>query len=192
VEDFIKLAVESEAALLTGDITFKSKIVIPPGEVNVLEKIYLEGDFNIKGARFPDPGIQEKVNALSRTGKGSSPEEDPSYVEADLKGRFVFQDAEMDFGSLSFAVPGAEVALVGNYRIPDENLDFQGELLLDAKISETQSGFKSFLLKIVDPLFSRKGYGAVIPIRISGSPKQPVFGVEKGRIFSRKTVAVED
>ena len=39
---------------------------------------------------------------------------------------------------------------------------------MDAKISETVTGFKSLLLKMIDPLFSGENGGSEIPIRISG------------------------
>jgi hypothetical protein len=43
-------------------------------------------------------------------------------------------------------------------------MDFRGELRLDAKLSETTSGIKSFLLKLVDPLFEKDDAGAVVPV----------------------------
>jgi hypothetical protein len=76
----------------------------------------------------------------------------------------------------------------GTYGLKNENIDFRGELRLDAKLSETTSGLKSFLLKLVDPLFKTKDAGAVIPIRLSGTPDKPSFGVEVGRVLSGEEV----
>ena len=53
-------------------------------------------------------------------------------------------------------MPGAIVKLAGTYALNAEVIDFKGELLLDAKISQTVTGFKSLLLKVVDPLFNRR------------------------------------
>jgi len=53
------------------------------------------------------------------------------------------------------------------------------------------SGWKSFFLKIVDPLFQTKDSGSVIPIKIRGTPDAPSFGVEVGRVFSREQVTSE-
>ena len=59
---------------------------------------------------------------------------------------------------MTFGVPGAQVKLgAGNYGVKRETLAFKGNLSMDAKISETVSGFKSILLKAADPLFRRKG-----------------------------------
>ena len=47
-------------------------------------------------------------------------------------------------------------------------MDFHGTAALEAKLSQTTTGFKSFLLKALNPIFSKKDAGAVIPIQISG------------------------
>jgi hypothetical protein len=84
-----------------------------------------------------------------------------------------------------FAVPGAQVRLAGSYSLNHETLAFKGNLLLDAKISQTVTGWKSWLLKIADPLFRRDGGGSRIPIKIEGNRNDPKFGVDMGRVFKR-------
>jgi hypothetical protein len=59
---------------------------------------------------------------------------------------------------------------------------------MDAKLSQTTTGFKSFLLRAVDPLFRRSGR-TVIPIRITGSRNEPSFGLDVKRVFTRRDVA---
>ena len=82
-----------------------------------------------------------------------------------------------------FTVNGAGVTLAGHYAMRGEQLDFTGQLRLRAKISQTTTGFKSFLLKAVDPFFRKQGAGTVLPIRISGSVQKPEF---KLNLFNRK------
>ena len=73
------------------------------------------------------------------------------------------------------------------YALKPETLDFKGQLLLDAKISQLTTGFKSLLLKVVDPLFKRKsGSGSAIPIKIGGSPSAPAVGLDVRRVFRRE------
>jgi hypothetical protein len=86
---------------------------------------------------------------------------------------------------LMFAVPGAQVHLDGSYALRREVLAFKGNLLLDAKVSQTVSGWKSLLLKIADPLFSREGGGSSIPIKIEGTRDDPKFGLDMSRVFKR-------
>ena len=65
--------------------------------------------------------------------------------------------------------------LDGSYNLITEALDFQGLARLDAKVSETVTGWKSALLKVADPFFKRKdgGQGAEIPIKIGGTRDKP-------------------
>jgi hypothetical protein len=50
---------------------------------------------------------------------------------------------------------------------------------MDAKISETVTGAKGFFLKMIDPFFRDKGRTSV-PIKISGTVKDPQFGLAIG------------
>jgi hypothetical protein len=55
---------------------------------------------------------------------------------------------------------------------------------MDAKISQTMTGFKSLLLKMADPLFRRNGK-TQIPLKISGTRNDPQFGLDVKRVFKR-------
>ena len=58
---------------------------------------------------------------------------------------------------------------------------------MDATISQMTTGFKSKLLRIVDPIFEKKGGGGTeIPIKISGVRTNPSFGLDKSRLFKRR------
>jgi hypothetical protein len=106
-------------------------------------------------------------------------------VASDFKGQFVLGDGRLTLKQLMFAVPGAQVRLAGAYNLKRETLAFKGNLLMDAKVSETVTGFKSLLLKIADPFFSRKGGGSQVPIKIEGTRSDPKFGLDMGRVFNR-------
>ena len=88
-----------------------------------------------------------------------------------------FQEAVIQFRKLSFGVPGAQVNLDGNYDVGGSKLDFKGHLRLQAKLSQTVTGKKSFFLKAVDPLFRKDGAGTVLPITITGTRDAPTLGV---------------
>ena len=75
--------------------------------------------------------------------------------------------------------------LDGRYTLRNQGLDFAGALRLDAPVSRTVTGFKSILLKPIDPLFRRNGAGTLLPIRISGTVGSPSFGVDVKRVFAR-------
>jgi len=77
------------------------------------------------------------------------------------------------------------VQLAGQFALKPETLAFTGQLLMDAKVSQTVGGIKGLLLKVVDPLFKKDGGGSAIPIKIGGSVKEPSFGLDVRRVFKR-------
>ena len=89
----------------------------------------------------------------------------------------------LELPSVTFDVPGAAVELNGHYALRPETLEFHGNLFMDAKVSQTTTGFKSMLLKAIDPLFRKNGR-TVIPIKIGGSRNDPSFGLDAKRVFS--------
>jgi hypothetical protein len=50
---------------------------------------------------------------------------------------------------------------------------------MDAKLSQTTTGVKSFFLKAVDPFFKGKNGGTDIPIKITGTKDHPAFGLDR-------------
>jgi VCBS repeat-containing protein len=48
---------------------------------------------------------------------------------------------------------------------------------MQAKLSQTMTGAKSFFMKAIDPLFSKNGAGTELPITITGTQENPVFAV---------------
>ena len=179
LEDMLRLGVRSATPPLSGAISFHSKIIIPPGDVDVAQKLKLAGAFIVGSARFSQLNIQKKVNELSHRGEGNPDDADAPTVASDFRGNFTLDHGVLAVRDLSFNVPGVVIALNGKYGLQDQSLRFQGTATLDAKLSQTTTGFKSTLLKVLDPFFKKKGSsaGAVIPIAISGTKDQPSFGL---------------
>ncbi len=179
LEDMLRLGVHSATPLLSGAISFHSKIVIPPGDIDVVEKLKLAGAFAVASAQFSQLNVQKKVNELSHRGEGNADDADAPTVASDFRGNFALDKGILTLRELSFKVPGVAIALDGKYGLQDQSLHFEGTATLEAKLSETTTGFKSTLLKVLDPLFKKKGSnaGAVIPIAISGTKDKPSFGL---------------
>ena len=55
----------------------------------------------------------------------------------------------------------------------------RGVARLQAKVSQTQTGWKRILLKPVDPFFSKKGAGTFLPIKVTGTRRNPEFGLDR-------------
>jgi hypothetical protein len=181
LEDLLALAVKSDQAPLTGAIQLTTTLVIPPGDVDVVRKLRLDGQFALEQANFTNFDVQKRINALSKKGQGDATAGDGPSVVSQLTGHFVLRDATLTFSRLTFAVPGAVVQLAGTYQLDSQTLDFSGQLLLDASLRETTSGAKAVLAAIAQPFFRRKGGGSLIPIRISGTRSQPSFGLDVKR-----------
>jgi AsmA-like C-terminal region len=177
LEDLLRLAVKSDRPPMTGAVHLATKFDLPPGEGEIVDRLKLDGTFGIGAAEFTDAGIREKLEKLSRRGQGKPQDEDVGSAVSELKGSFVLRNGQITFKKLSFGVPGAAVELAGTYGLRDEKLDFHGHLRLKAKLSQTISGVKSFLLKPFDPFFRKNGV-TVLPIKVTGTRGQPSFGLD--------------
>jgi hypothetical protein len=96
---------------------------------------------------------------------------------SDLKGQFRLASSILSFRNLTFEVEGASVNLDGKYGLLSEQVDFHGKLRMNAKLSQTTTGFKSFILKAVDPFF-RKHNATELPIKVTGDRSHPSFGLD--------------
>jgi AsmA-like C-terminal region len=181
IEDVLKLAVKATKPVMTGRMQLKARLLLPAGDREVIDKLDLVGTFRLNEARFTNVNVQEKINALSQRGKGDETVGNGSSVVSRLSGNFTLQDGTLTFSDLSFGVPGAIVQIAGTYHLRHETLDFRGNLLMDATLAETTSGWKAVLGRIAQPLFRRQGGGTKLPIRISGPREHPEFGLDVGR-----------
>ena len=185
LEDVMRLAVPASRAPMSGRLSLTTMFVIPPGSGDVVDKLQLDGRFSIQHGRFTDAGVQQKVNELSRRASAHMNEDPATHtVGSNFDGRFMLGDSRLALPSVSFDVPGALVELHGQYGMKREDIAFRGNLYMDAKISQTVTGFKSLVLKAVDPWFRRNGK-TMVPLSISGSRADPKFGVDIGRALRR-------
>jgi hypothetical protein len=184
LEDVLLLAVKAQAPM-TGALKLHTAFVIPPGDIDVVRKLQLEGRFTIADTRFTNLDVQRKIDELSRRSSGRPTDVSRTPVASNFAGTFKLSRGTLSIPSVAFDTPGSIVRLSGNYRLEPETLDFSGTLFMNAKVSETTTGFKSLLLKIVDPLFKRPGGGSAIPIKITGRRSDPDITLDRGRIFGR-------
>ena len=186
LEDIMQLAVPTPRAPMIGRLHLTTAFTLPPEKRNVVDKLKLDGRFAIEGGRFTNADVQKKINELSRRASGRAPDTPPpaGTIGSHFTGRFLLNNARLSLPTVTFDVPGALVELSGQYGMKQEDIAFNGNLYMDAKLSQTVSGFKSLLLKVVDPIFRRNGR-TVVPIRITGTRNDPQFGVNVGRVFRR-------
>ena len=181
LQDILKLAIKASKNPMTGIIGFKTKMIIPPGDKDIADKLKLDGQFGIDTAKFTSLDVQNKVDKLSGRARGDTDDTDAESVVSNLQGRFVLDNGKVTFTKLSFSVPGAQIQLAGSYALRSGEMDFHGTATMDAKVSQMTTGIKSFLLKAVDPFFKDKRAGAVVPIKITGTRDNPSFGLDLRR-----------
>ena len=138
----------------------------------------LDGSFNLNQAKFLRSTIQSQIDGLSRHAQGQPQNQEIDSVASNMRGSFRLENQTMTFRSLAFDVPGAGIALAGTYKLNEDNLDFKGTLMLDAKVSQMVTGWKSWALKPIDPLFAKNGAGTFLNIFVEGSARRPQFGAE--------------
>ena len=185
IEDFLRLASKGATQLLSGDVTVRAKLHVPPGKAPVHERMTLKGIFALSGARFASEKIQGKIAELSLRGQGrpdAVKTTDAMSIVSTMKGSFAMGGGAITLPALEYTVPGAKIDLAGTYGLEDGRLNFAGTAKLDAPVSKIVGGWKGLLLKPADRYFKRGGAGTEVPIHIEGTRKEPKFGIDFGRM----------
>ena len=183
IEDLLELAIRTDPPIMTGIVRLKTKFDLPPGEPDVANRLELAGSFQVSGTHFTNDKIQGKIDALSMRSQGKpklAQDNIPEDVHSDMKGTFSLSNGLISFSQLQFRVPGTRVNLTGTYSLDGNQFDFHGKARMDAKLSQMVTGWKSILLKPVDPFFSKNGAGTEIPVKITGTKSEPHFGADFG------------
>jgi len=176
-EDLIQLAVKTPQPVLRGPVKLQAKIRIPEEDTDLSDRLDVSSHFDLSDGHFSNPNIQDKIDTLSRKGQGEPKNTEIVHVPTQLTASMHLKKAVISFSQIQFFVPGARLDLQGDYTLGDGTLAFQGDLFLDAKLSQTTTGAKSFFLKAIDPFFKGKNGGAKIPVKVSGTKDHPEFGL---------------
>jgi hypothetical protein len=187
MEDFLCLASHSQTPLLTGALTMKTVLEIPPGPIPVHQRLKLKGSFALENAFFASAKIQNRIADLSLRGQGH-PQDAKSgggaSVRSTMRGDFTMAGGVITLPRLIYTVPGAEIDLRGAYGIEKGALDFAGTAKMQATVSQIIGGWKGVLLKPADRFFSKDGVGTEVPVHIGGTREHPEFGIDFGKMKS--------
>jgi hypothetical protein len=183
LEDVLRLAMKDEPPALLGGLHLQTHLELPPGKARVPMRLKLRGEFRVASAKFTSNTVQSKIDELSRRGRGMPEDQSVANVASQLQGAFVLNGGVLSLSRVSFAVRGATIQMAGRYALAPGTLDFTGAARLQARVSEMVTGWKRLPLKIFDPIFAKQGAGTVVPIRVSGTAKNPEFKVEVKKIF---------
>ena len=185
IEDVLRLVVDREKPALGGDVSLTARIRIPPGAQPVKQRLNISGTFGLERALFSDAAVHARLLELSRRSSENNATDPAPDAVSSLSGRFALAGSVIKLDGVTFEVPGAAVHLDGRFVSETGQLDLAGELRMQASMSSAVGGVRSIFLKPFDWMFRRDGAGAVVPIEISGSYKNPAIGVNIRRVFTR-------
>lgn len=188
VQDMVEMAVKTPPAM-SGSLKFHAKVKINPGSTPIRDRITADGEATIVNGYFKNATVEKKIAELSHKAQHELKASDTERVPAKFNTKFHLANSQLTLPLLDFNVPGAETRLHGTYSLKDESLNFTGIAMLQATVSEMTTGFKSMLLKAVDPFFKGKSAGTVLPITVTGTRKAPKFGVEMKHLKDAKREA---
>ncbi|MFZ0806095.1 MAG: AsmA-like C-terminal region-containing protein [Candidatus Sulfotelmatobacter sp.] len=176
IEDILGLFVEDERPPMSGAVTLRATVEIPAGEF--LRKVRLRGTFGIAGGEFSQTSTQQEVNKLSAGASGEKDASDPETALTDLSGRVRLDQGLAHLWDLSFSVPGAAARMHGTFDVLNYKIDLHGQMHVETKASNTSTGAKALLLKMLDPFFKKRKRGEILPVQITGTYKNPSFGLD--------------
>ena len=191
IQDLLELTGKGEP-MMSGQVQAQAQMQLPPGDASIPDRLDIHGAFTLDGIHFANPKIQGKVDELSLRGQGQAQQADQeadalkagnlkaataANVASQMQGTFTFANGKISLPALDYEVPGAEVKLSGVYTLHGEALDFNGVARLHAHVSQMVTGWKSALLKAVNPFFAKNGAGTQVPIRITGTRSDPRIGL---------------
>ena len=183
IQDLLILGVRTDPPIMSGGVAMTTQLKLPPGTGDIADRLRLKGKFHVSDGHFSNEKLQKRIDDFSLRGMGEpklihkSPE---VVVATDLQGTFSLAAGMLSFSSLHFQVPGTQANMTGQYSLDGNTFDFHGKLKMDAKLSQMTTGWKSILLKPVDPFFRKNGAGTELPFKITGTRSEPHFGLDFG------------
>ncbi|WP_263351105.1 AsmA-like C-terminal region-containing protein [Acidicapsa acidisoli] len=196
IEDILHISEDAQTVFMTGGLTLETSFHLPPnppsGDVTIWDRLRMDGEFHLSQARFNNDKMQGRIEQLSLRGQGKPHEvktTDPTSVLSDMHGHFKLADGTLQLPDLEYQVPGAKILAHGAYGLQGGTLSFEGDARMDATLSEMVGGWKGFLLKPADRYLKKNGAGTDVPIHVSGTRKDPEFGVEFNRLGKRDDTA---
>jgi hypothetical protein len=180
VEDLLWMFSQSPRPAENGNVQLHAKVELPPGPPSFLRRLRLDGDFGIGSGHFASAAVQMPVNRLAESAHGEKKDQevlDPAVVLSNLKGHFAAQGGVARLSNMSFTEPGTLAEIEGTYNLLDTGVKLRGVLHTSGKLADTTAGFKSFVLKALNPFIKKKNI-TLVPFEINGTSSNPVFSLD--------------
>ena len=186
VQDFLALAVKTRPVLLTAQMSASAQLHLRPGHESVMQRLALHAHFSLRQIHLANPAFQQKIDQLSLRAQGLPAQAaaalahpGQAVVSSAMSGQLELSGGRMNFDTLNYTVPGAEIQMQGVYSLDGDQFDFHGKVRTEAQASGmVQSWWKQILLHAVDKYLSRNGAGVEIPFTVHGTRSVPQFGLD--------------
>jgi hypothetical protein len=178
-EDILRPFMHKQVPVV-GPVRLKSHAYIGPSGDPFLERLRVDGFFDIPTERLTNKTTEKNLTAFSARAQGANSQgsEHKSELGTDVssadvlssvKGPAQIRNGIISSPHLVFEVPGAEANLSGTFALQGQIVQLRGDLKMESDISHAATGFKSVLLKPLAPFFRKRDAGAVVPIAVIGS-----------------------
>ena len=181
IADLLTFVTSTTPPAAHGTLVLDTAFDLPRGDGDVLDRLALNGSFRADQLRLTSHDTQEQIDTLSRSGQGRPKDASIDDVASRVGGAFVLANGILTFKNLAFDVRGASIRMAGTYALEPRAMNLSGQVRLVASASQTQTGFKSWVLKPFDPLFRNKGAGTLIAIHVRGTADKPEIGLDLGK-----------
>src|SRR3984957_4578714 len=178
IKDWLELLAHNHHPKMIGTMKFRAIVYVPPGQRDFINRLNLRGDFEIGQADFTKPATQEKVNNLSRIAQGQKSDDNPESVFENMRGHVEMENEVANVSDLYFGIPGALAHIHGTYGVESDKIDLHGNLRVDQKLSKGTGGVKSIFLKVIEPMMKKKKAGEILPVKITGTMREPSYGLD--------------
>src|SRR6266567_3842276 len=179
-EDVLRPFMRREVPIV-GPVRLRSHAYIGPSGDPFLQRIRVDGVFDVPTERITDRKTEKNLTAFSERAQGmksqstdgksaDSPDASSTDALSSIKGPAKIRNGIVSSRHLVFQVAGAEADLSGTFAFHGQVVHLLGDLKMESDISHAATGFKSFLLKPLAPFFKKRNAGAVIAIAVTGGP----------------------
>ncbi len=186
IQDVLFPFVKGPRSPVTGATSFRGRVVLPAGDKPFEQRVTLKAEFGIGNAQLTNPQRQQDLNKASERARGNPDDNHPENVVSNLKGNVELKDGIARFSKFSFSVPGALASMQGTYALESERINLHGILQLQAKITDTTSGFKGFLLKAISPFIKKNKPQEPLPVAVTGTYDHPQYQVSLTKDSQRR------
>jgi hypothetical protein len=175
VQDLLKI-VEHDDRSVVGKVSFHAAVNLNNGPGKFLQRLGLKGEVSLAQVSFAKPGTQHDMDAFAARVQKDPPggsKTDPLQVTATASSSTAFHEGLAYFPDIHVTLPGADAHLHGTFSLLDTRIHFTGKVDLQRDISRATTGWKSALLKPLNPFFRHNDAGAIVSIAVTGTARDP-------------------